>query len=214
MPPATSPHPRENAPEAAEPWHALSIDETCERLRSGPAGLSAEEAARRLARHGPNALPEPARRRLLAIVLAQLGSPLIYLLLLAALVAIALGEREDAAFIAVVLAINTAIGAVQESRAEANTAALRTAIRSSARTLRDGAVRALDSAELVPGDVVLLEAGDRVPADLRLLRSADLQADEASLTGESLPVDKGAGEGLPAETPLADRRTCSMPARR
>ena len=94
---------------------------------------------------------------------------------------------------------------MQEARAEANTAALRRAIRTSARVIRDGTVQGIDSTDLVPGDVVLLEAGDRVPADLRLIRSAELQANEASLTGESLPVDKSAREGLPAPTFLADR---------
>ena len=142
---------------------------------------------------------------LVEIVLYQLKNPLIFLLLGAAVVSIALGEYKDSIFIFLVLAINTAIGAAQEARAEANTAALRTSIRTVARTRRDGVVHRIDSRNLVPGDIVLLEAGDRVPADLRLLRSANLQADEASLTGESLPVDKAAREVLPDGTPLADR---------
>jgi magnesium-transporting ATPase (P-type) len=167
--------------------------------------LSSAEAARRFAQCGSNSLPEPARRQLAAILLDQLKSPLIYLLLAAAVISIALGEYDDSAFIFLVLAINTAVGAVQEARAEANTAALRTVIRASARTRRDGTVQRLDSVKLVPGDIVLLEAGDRVPADLRLLTSADLQTDEASLTGESLPVAKAVNEALPDTTPLADR---------
>ena len=130
---------------------------------------------------------------------------MIFLLLGAAVVSIALGEYKDSIFIFLVLAINTAIGAAQEARAEANTAALRTSIRTVARTRRDGVVHHIDSRNLVPGDIVLLEAGDRVPADLRLLKSANLQVDEASLTGESLPVDKAAREVLPDGTPLADR---------
>ena len=185
-------------------WHSLAVEEACTLLDSGSAGLTSTEADRRLAQGGPNSLPETARRGLVEIVLYQLKNPLIFLLLGAAVVSIALGEYKDSIFIFLVLAINTAIGAAQEARAEANTAALRTSIRTVARTRRDGVVHRIDSRNLVPGDVVLLEAGDRVPADLRLLRSANLQADEASLTGKSLPVDKAAREVLPDGTPLAE----------
>ncbi|MPZ59202.1 MAG: HAD-IC family P-type ATPase [Rhizobiales bacterium] len=199
-----SPTLNETIPPAAR-WHALSIAEVYRRLRSGPKGLTSAEAGRRLDQCGPNSLPEPARRRLATIVLGQLKSPLIFLLLGAAVVSIAVGEYKDSVFIFLVLAINTAVGAAQEARAEANTAALRTAIRASSRTLRDGAVQLIDSVNLVPGDIVLLEAGDRVSADLRLLRSADIQTDEASLTGESVPVDKAVRGALPDRTPLAER---------
>ena len=144
---------------------------------------------------------------MLAITVSQLRSPLIYLLLAAAAVAVALGEADDAAFIFLVLAINTAIGTVQEWRAETNTAALRSSITTSARAVRDGAVQRVNSAELVPGDLVLLEAGDRVPADVRILQSSDLDVDESTLTGESLPVAKAAGHALAEDTPLGDRRT-------
>ena len=188
-------------------WHGLSLAEVQRMLASGPEGLSVSEARRRIGVYGPNALPEPSRKSVLTIVLSQFKSPLIYLLLAAAAVAIALGEIDDAIFIFLVLAINTAIGAVQEWRAETNTAALRSAITTSSRVRRDGVVRRLDSTELVPGDLVLLEAGDRVPADLRPLHASDLQADESSLTGESVPVSKTAGPALAEDTPLAERAT-------
>ncbi|MEX6508425.1 cation-translocating P-type ATPase [Jiella sp. M17.18] len=188
-------------------WHALSCEAALARLGTSLAGLTAGEAERRLAVHGRNALPQPPGRSLLAIVLGQLKSPLIYLLLAAASVALVLAEYDDAGFIFLVLIINTAVGAAQEWRAEANTAALRRAIATVARVLRDGAVRRLDSTLLVPGDVVLLEGGDRVPADLRILDAAEVQADESSLTGESLPVDKVADGAIAADTPLAERLT-------
>ena len=188
-------------------WHALDLVEVQRTVASGPEGLSASEARRRIGLYGPNALPEPSRRSVLAIVISQLKSPLIYLLLAAAAVAIALGEVDDSLFIFLVLAINTILGAVQEWRAETNTAALRSSITTSSRVRRGGVVQRLDSTELVPGDVVLLEAGDRVPADLRLLHASDLQADESSLTGESVPVDKPAGPALAEDTPLAERST-------
>lgn len=186
-------------------WHALDIEAVRRRLACGAGGLTSAEAARRLRRHGPNRLPEPPRRGLGRIVLAQIASPLILLLLAAAAVAAALGDLKDAAFIALVLVINTAIGTAQEARAEASAAALKRAIQASVRARRDGAVRRIDSAELVPGDTVLVEAGERVPADLRLVSGVELQADEASLTGESLPVDKRAGAVTPEGTALGDR---------
>ncbi len=186
-------------------WHALTIEAACARLACGCSGLASAEAARRLAVGGANVLPDPPRRGLVRIATAQLASPLIGLLMAAALVSIVLGDLGDAAFIAVVLVINTAIGTIQEARADARADALKRAIRTFARTRRDGVVRRIDSAELVPGDIVILEAGDRVPADLRLVSAAELQADEASLTGESLPVDKRAGQATPAGTALADR---------
>lgn len=195
------------ATDATGPWHILSVEEVGNRLHATPAGLSDAEAEARLVKHGPNALPEPPRRSLTRIFLGQLKSPLVYLLLAAATAAFVLGEFADAAFIGVVLLLNSAIGGTQEWRAEANTAALRSSIRSMSRTLRGGAVRLLRSADLVPGDVVLLEAGDRVPADIRLFGSFDLRADESTLTGESFPVDKTAHEVVAADAPIGDRST-------
>ncbi|MBO0904146.1 cation-translocating P-type ATPase [Jiella sonneratiae] len=194
-------------PSAEDRWHALARDAVLARLRASSSGLTDAEAERRLAIHGPNALPQPKSRSLLSIVLGQLTSPLIYLLLAAAVVSLVLAEYDDAGFIFLVLTINTAVGAAQEWRAEANTAALRSAITTVVRVMRNGAVRRLDSRRLVPGDVVVLEGGDRVPADLRILEAAETQADESSLTGESLPVDKVAGDALPPDTPLAERLT-------
>ncbi len=187
--------------------HAWGLRDTFDRLRTVPAGLSRREHAARLARFGPNALPQPRRKSLTAVVFGQLRSPLIYLLIAAAAVSAGLGEFDDAAFILLVIALNTAIGAVQEARAESDAAALRSAVRTSARALRDGVVVKVDGASLVPGDIVLLEAGDRVPADIRILEGAELSADESGLTGESMPADKAVGEALPAAMPLGDRIT-------
>jgi magnesium-transporting ATPase (P-type) len=186
-------------------WHALSREEALQRLAAQQSGLSSAEAVARLSRYGPNVLPEPKRRSIAAIALGQLKSPLIYLLLVAASISILLGERDDALFIFLVLAINTAIGTFQEWKAEANTAALRSVIRTTTRVLRDSRMQILASTAIVPGDIVVLEAGDRVPADLLILDGADLEADESALTGESLPVGKNAGGPLPGETIVAER---------
>jgi magnesium-transporting ATPase (P-type) len=156
-------------------------------------GLSSAEAAERLKRHGPNALPAVKPRHPLARFAAQFNSALIYFLLAAALAAGILGHGIDAAVIVAVVLLNALVGFIQEGKAEKALEAIRRLIAPQAAVLRDGVRRSVPVAELVPGDVVLLEAGDRVPADLRLLRARGLRVDEALLTGESVPVGKEGG---------------------
>lgn len=157
-------------------------------------GLEPAEAARLLRVHGPNALPQPRQPSLAAVFMRQFLSPLIYVLLAAALVSVALGDVRDAAFIGVVLLVNGVIGTVQEYSAGRATAALRRLEQPRATVVRTGERYEIDARELVPGDVVMIEAGGRVPADLRLLESQDLQCDESLLTGEALPVAKAVSE--------------------
>jgi Ca2+-transporting ATPase len=158
-------------------------------------GLGASEAAARLARHGPNALPEARPPSLVVVFLRQFLSPLIYILLAASVVSLLAGDLQDALFIAGVLLANGAIGTAQEHSADRAAAALRQLEQPLATVVRDGAPREIDARRLVPGDLVLLEAGARVPADLRLVSTDDLQCDESLLTGESAAVKKTAGEG-------------------
>jgi Ca2+-transporting ATPase len=193
------------APDPHHPWHALSADEALDAL-GGDArtGLAATEAARRLAEHGANALPEPAPRSPWAVFARQFRSPLVYLLGVAGGLALVLGHLGDAAVIAIVVAANAAIGALQEGRAERSMAALRRLSGLHVRVLRDGVEHTLAAGELVPGDLLLLAAGDAVGADARLVEAAGLQAAEAALTGESVPVAKSVAP-LPAPTGLADR---------
>ncbi len=187
------------------PWHAFPVTEVLDRLGASRAGLSDEEVARRLARHGPNALAEAQPIRPLAILLAQFRSLLIALLAGAAAVSAALGEWLDASAIAAIVLLNAAIGFYQEYGAERSIAALRKLTAPRAKVRRAGSVRALAAVELVPGDVVLLEAGDLVPTDLRLLDAASLRCNEAALTGESEPVSKRAERALGIDVPLGDR---------
>jgi magnesium-transporting ATPase (P-type) len=161
------------------------------RLESDAGGLGAAEARRRLEEHGPNTLPSRPPPTLLQVLLHQLANPLIYLLIAAGVVSLAIDHVTDAIFIFVVIAINAAIGTVQEWKAERSTQALQEMLEITARVRRDGTVSELPAEELVPGDVILLEAGARVPADLRLLKAASLAADESLLTGESQAVGKG-----------------------
>jgi len=187
-------------------WHALHAQEAVAAVESdADVGLEAAEARRRLDRFGPNALPEPKRRSLLAVFLGQFKSPLIYLLFAAAGLALAFGHRSDAAVIAAVVVLNALVGAFQEGRAERSLAALRQLATHRARVIRGGGEQVIEAREVVPGDILVLEAGDAVAADARLLHGAALQIAEAALTGESVPVSKHLLP-LAADTPLADRR--------
>ena len=185
--------------------HALASPEVLKVLGSDAlAGLSPEEAARRLAEHGPNTLPETEHRSLWRVLASQFASPLIYILFVAAAIAFAMGKRGDSIVILVVVIINAVIGAFQEGRAERSMEALRRLSSLKVRVLRGGREEIIEARDLVPGDVVLFAAGDAIGADARLLESAALETAEAALTGESLPVAKDP-EPLAADTPLAER---------
>ncbi|MFD8325524.1 cation-translocating P-type ATPase [Streptomyces lydicus] len=160
-------------------------------------GLSEQEAARRLAVHGPNAIavrrPTPWWQR----TGQQLRDPLIVVLLAAATLTLATGDRADAAVILLVVAVNTTAGYVQEVKAEQAVAALSAMSAPAARVLRGGADRSVAAPEVVPGDLILLAEGEIVPADARVVEAVRLLVDESSLTGESAPVAKNAEEGAP-----------------
>ena len=168
-------------------------------------GLDPLEAARRLARDGPNTLPEPRHRSVARMLLAQLTEFMVLLLLASAVVAGLLGELQDIAAIVAIVVLNAALGVVQEYRAERALAALRALAAPQAWVRRGGAVGPVPAADLVRGDVVVLEAGNVVPADLRLLETAGLRLDEATLTGESHPADKSPAALPDVELPLGER---------
>ncbi len=167
-------------------------------------GLDAAEVERRLAEHGPNSLPESPPKPLWRIFAGQFKSPLIYILFVAAVLAVALGHHTDALVILLVVVVNAIIGSAQEGRAERSMASLRRLAALHARVLRGGQEAMVEARELVPGDILLLAAGDAVGADARLLEQAQLQMAEAALTGESVPVAKAVA-ALPEATTLADR---------
>ncbi|WP_326756644.1 cation-translocating P-type ATPase [Streptomyces hirsutus] len=179
------------------------------RLEVDPgAGLSSDEAARRLAEHGPNQLDEAPREPRWRAFLRQFQDLLIIILLVAAVVSLVISQEwETPIAIAVVVLLNATIGFVQESRAEAALDALREMTVTHATVRRDGRLMQLDAGELVPGDVVTLAPGDRVPADGRLLTSASLEVQESVLTGEAQAVAKDAGAEVAEDAPLADRVT-------
>jgi magnesium-transporting ATPase (P-type) len=173
-------------------------------LRSGPDGIDRADAEARLAAWGPNVLEEERAVRPSVILLRQFRSPLIYILLVAAAVTIALEEYVDAAVIGFVLLFNAVVGFFQEYRAERSLEALRELARARARVMRDGRELEIDATELVPGDVVLIEAGAKVPADARIVHAVALDVDESLLTGESAVVSKR-GEPVDPEAQVADR---------
>ena len=189
----------------ATPWHSITPEDVLERLGTGKSGLETAEASRRLSEHGPNALPEARRRPLFLVFLRQFASPLIYILLAAAVFAFAIGEARDSGVILIVLLINALIGAFQEGRAERSMESLRRLSALQAQIVRDGREISVSARDLVPGDLLLLAAGDAVGADARLLEAAALEVAEAALTGESLPVAKNPA-ALPEDTTLADRK--------
>jgi len=185
--------------------HALTVAAALDALRSTTRGLSRAESVARLARFGRNALPRAQPPTLAVIFLRQFANPLIYVLLVAAIVSLLLRDYSDAAFIFAVLLINAGIGTFQEYSAERSADALRKLVTARARVARDGETQEIDAEEIVPGDVVLLESGTRVPADLRLITEHNLAIDESLLTGESLPVTKDANAVVSADTASADR---------
>jgi len=175
-------------------------------LNTSPEGLTVQEAARRLAEHGPNRLPDVRGRGPVLRFLMQFHNVLIYVLLGAAVVTGVLQHWVDTGVILAVVLANAAIGFIQEGKAEAAMAAIRNMLAPKAAVLRGGRRVTVDGADLVSGDIVLLEAGDKVPADLRVLEARGLAVQEAILTGESVPVEKGTSP-VAADAPLGDRRS-------
>ncbi len=191
------------------PASALAGGDLVRELDVSPdVGLSSAEVARRQTRYGPNAVSSH-RARLLPVLWHQLRSPLLGLLLVAALASYFVGERSSAVIIGVIVGLSVGLGFVNEYRAEKAAEALHSQISHLAVVVRDGRRGSVDVTALVPGDVVELALGDIVPADIRLLDVGGLECDESVLTGESLPVEK-AIDPVPAGTPLAELSGCAL----
>ena len=186
-------------------WHALDVAKTVDELRTDASrGLDAAEAGTRLAQYGKNALPVEKKETLLGQFLGQFKDFLVLILVAAAAVSLAVGEVTDALVIIAILALNAILGVVQQRRAGQALEALKKLSVPECEVLRSGATVKISSEELVPGDLVILREGSLVPADLRLTESYNLRVDEASLTGESLPVEKTVAP-VPAGASLAER---------
>ena len=184
----------------------FSTEDLARQVKADPEhGLAAEEARQRLDRQGANELPESPPPSLLSLFLSQFTSVIVWVLIGAAVISGLLEDWLDAAAILTIVLVNGVLGFVQEFRAERSLAALRKMSVATARVVRDGTLRVIPAREVVSGDVVLLEAGDRIPADARLVYTTNFHTQEASLTGESTPVEKGAQAIDRSDVPLAER---------
>jgi Ca2+-transporting ATPase len=188
--------------------HAL--EDLLRELQTSAKGLSKEEAQERLRKFGPNRLAEEKRTSRLAVFFRQFKSPLIYILLVAAIVTGLLKDTVDSGVILVVLIFNAVIGFIQEVKAEESVRALRKLVVSKARVVRSGIEKEIPSEELVPGDWVFLASGGKVPADLRLAATVELRVDESMLTGESLPAEKSSGPLTEENLPAGDQKNMAF----
>lgn len=192
-------------------WHTLDLEATFVALESSPNGLKVVEAERRLAEFGPNVLETGEKVSKLKILLAQVKNPLVFVLLAAAVISLLAGKTADAVVIGVVIIVNSLIGFFQEYQAEAALEALKAQSAPEAEVVRDcpdmdGCMELrLPTAEIVPGDIILLDAGAKVPADARLIEAANLEVEEAMLTGESLSVRKTIAPLENPDLPIAER---------
>ena len=186
-------------------WYNLELAEVVDCFNSSLSGLSLEEAQKRLAQYGPNELVAKEKISAWAIFLEQFKSFLIIILLVAVVLSVILGEAADAILIAVIVLFACGLGFIQEYRAEQAIEALKKMAAATASVLRDGKEIEIPAREVVHGDVILLRTGDRIPADARIIEAINLRTDEASLTGESVPVEK-ISDPLEGEENVGDRR--------
>jgi Ca2+-transporting ATPase len=195
----------------AADWHTMASDAALAALGTTVAGgLSAKQAAHRLAEQGHNEIMEQRRRPPWRMLLDQFTDFMILVLIAAAIISGIIGELQDSIAILVIVFLNAIIGFIQEYRAERAVAALRRLSAPTARVRREGLLSNIPARNLVPGDIVLLEAGDMISADLRLVETRSLQLDEAALTGESQPVSKEADQTYDKDTVLGDRHNMAF----
>ncbi len=189
-----------------EPWHALPPDVLRAKLETGSEGLTSQVAQQRLIEHGPNELASGSKVSAFKVLLAQFQNVLLVILIIATIVSATMGHRTEAIVIGVIVAFAVGLGFFQEYRAERAMEALQQMAAPLATVVRDGHEAQAPARDLVPGDLVLFKAGDKVPADCRLIEVANLQAEEAALTGESVPAEKHADTLSDKNTAVADRK--------
>src|SRR5215469_11954644 len=199
-----------NAKNDAAAWHAISDGDVVKRLTTdSEKGLDSAEASARLQKYGPNRLPEGKKRGPFMRFLAQFNNILVYVLLGAGFTKLMLNLWVDASIIFGVVVLNALLGFIQEGKAEKALDSIRNMLSAEARTVRGGETRMIPAEQLVPGDVVILESGDKIPADLRLVDAKNLRTEEAALTGESVPADKGT-DMVPANATVGDRENMAF----
>ncbi len=188
-------------------WYKQSKEELIKELETNiNSGLTNDEVKTRLEKYGPNDLKEEDKKSFLSKVIAQFSDFLIIILIVAAIISFAVGESKDAIVIIAIVIVNAFLGIYQEGRAEKALDALKKMSSPNAKVIRNSNLEIVPANSLVPGDVVSLDAGDIIPADLRLVESSNLKIEEASLTGESVPVEKDSNVIFEEETSLGDRK--------
>ncbi len=187
-------------------WHTKTIAEVMTLLDSSEKGLTDFQVSERFLKYGHNKLPEEKQETILSIFLRQFQSPLIYLLLVAAVIVFVMGDTTESLIIFAVLFINAVIGMVQEGRVQSTLSALKKLSETSATVLRNGREVIIKDEQIVPGDIIILQEGEKVPSDARIVFENSLRVDEASLTGESMPVTKTSKEMKEGNTPISDQR--------
>jgi magnesium-transporting ATPase (P-type) len=188
-------------------WHALATDDVVKQLATRiDKGLDSAEASIRLQKHGPNLLPLSKKQSSFMRFLLQFNNVLVYVLIGAGLLKLALGLWLDASIILAVVFLNALLGFIQEGKAAEALESIGKMLSVDARAVRDGETRMIAADTLVPGDVVLLESGDKVPADLRLVDVKNLRTEEAALTGESVPADKST-QAVESDATVGDRES-------
>ena len=188
------------------PAYSQTKDELFSNLETSSAGLSEPEVDRRLKKYGHNVLNKKPPKSILNMLKEQIFDPMILILLGAATFSALLNEWVEAGVIFFIVIINSIIGIIQEKKAQASLAALKTMSAPTATVIRNGSEKIVSASELVVGDLVILTNGDMVPADLRLTQSNNLKIAEASLTGESIASEKNAAAVLSPDCPLGDRK--------
>lgn len=186
------------------PWWTASIKQVAQDIGSSPNGLSTAEATTRLQHYGTNTLKGKHDFGVVSLLLRQLSSPIVLILIAAAILSFIMHDATDGLIILFIVIVSELLGFWQEYRAASVMTSLQQLVAVQAEVLRDGAICKVPLEDVVPGDVVILSAGSNVPADCRLLEARDLFVNEATLTGESFPIEKMPGD-LPADTPLAHR---------
>jgi Ca2+-transporting ATPase len=192
--------------ESVSPWHTLSVERAFERLSATPAGLTCDEARRRLIEYGPNELKAARAVSGWEILFQQFKNVLIIILLSATGLSVFLGHGVEAIAITVIVMFAVILGFVQEYRAERAVESLRRMAAPMATVIRESHEIEVAARQLVPGDVILLAPGDKIPADARLIEAINLQIEEAALTGESVPVEKQTARLYDTESAVGDRK--------
>lgn len=204
--PAQTEEPPQHAPESKHNY-AIGVDDVARSLGADIAhGLTSQEVDERLQRYGSNSLQATAATRWYQVLIRQFTDILILILVVAAIISIAVGELTDAITIFAIVVLNGALGFAQEWKAERALEALRNMLSPSCKVIRDSTEQEVDTATLVPGDIVRLKAGDDVPADLRLAQCVNLKIDESALTGESASAAK-TSDAVADNSPLALRHS-------